>query len=64
MAQGDRSHEDALAFRSRSNRAIVGLILVGAVVYFLTQRTDFAFAGALLGALLGYFWRQVSDMLE
>ena len=64
MAQRDTSQEDALAFRSRSNRAIVGLILVGAFVYFLTQRTDYALIGALIGALVGYFWRQASDMLE
>lgn len=64
MAQHDTLHEDALAFRSRSNRAIVGLILMGAFVYILTQRTDYALVGALVGALLGYFWRQVLDELE
>lgn len=63
MKQKDMSCEEAMSVRNRSDRAIMGLILLGALVYFLTRDLNYTLMGALIGALLGYFWGQVSDVL-
>jgi hypothetical protein len=62
MEQHDVCSEEDMSVRSRSDRAIMGLILLGAVVYFVTRNLNYALIGALAGALIGYFWHQAVDV--